>query len=57
MSETTALAQRRRVLLTMLTTLSFHYPPGRVPPVIAGIRQYLGGLAGSRPDHRRHGSV
>ena len=41
-----ALAQRRHVLFTMLTTLGFHYPPGRVPPVIAGIRQYLGGWAG-----------
>jgi len=29
------LAQRRRVLFTMLTTLGFRYPPGRVPPVIA----------------------
>ena len=42
----TALAQRRRVLFTMLTTLGFRYPPGRQPPVIAGIRQYLGGWPG-----------
>src|SRR5262249_40877354 len=31
------LAQRRRVLFTMLTTLGFRYPPGREPPVIAGM--------------------
>jgi len=30
----------------MLTTLGFRYPPGRVPPVIAGIRQYLSGWPG-----------
>src|SRR5262252_8465060 len=41
-----ALAQRRLVLFTMLTTLGYHYPPGRVPPVVAGIRQYLGGWPG-----------
>ena len=41
-----ALAQRRRVLFAMLMTLGFHYPPGRVPPVIAGIRQYLEGWSG-----------
>src|SRR5262249_30209267 len=41
-----ALAHRRRVLLTMLTTLGFRYPPGREPPVITGIRQYLGGWPG-----------
>src|SRR5262245_49628878 len=41
-----ALAQRRRVLLTRLTTLGFRYPPGREPPVIACIRQYLGGWPG-----------
>ena len=41
-----ALAQRRRVLFTMLTTLGYHYPPGHEPPVIAGIRQYLGGWPG-----------
>src|SRR5262249_49088226 len=41
-----ALAQRRRVLFTMLTTLGFRYPPGRESPVIAGIRQYLGGWPG-----------
>ena len=39
----TGSAARRRVLFTMLTTLGFRYPPGREPPVIAGIRQYLGG--------------
>src|SRR5262249_44106846 len=38
-----ALAQRRRILFTMLTTLGFRYPPGREPPVIAGIRHCLGG--------------
>ena len=42
-----ALAQRRRVLFTMLTTLGFRYPPGREPLVIAGIRQYLGGWPAS----------
>jgi hypothetical protein len=41
-----ALAQRRRVLFTMLTALGFRYPPGREPVVIAGIRQYLGGWPG-----------
>jgi hypothetical protein len=41
-----ALAQRRRVLFTMLTTLGYRYPPGREPAVIAGIRQYLGGWPG-----------
>jgi len=41
-----ALAQRRRVLFTMLTTIAFRYPPGREPPVIAAIRQYLGGWPG-----------
>jgi hypothetical protein len=33
-----ALAQRRHVLFTMLTTLGFRYQPGRVPLAIAGIR-------------------
>ena len=41
-----ALAQRRRVLFTMLTTLGFRYPPGREPPVIGAIRQYLSGWPG-----------
>ena len=41
-----ALARRRRVLFTMLTTLGFRYPPGREPPVIVGIRQYLAGWPG-----------
>jgi hypothetical protein len=40
------LAQRRRVLFTMLTALSFRYPPGREPPVIAALRQWLGGWPG-----------
>jgi hypothetical protein len=40
------LAQRRRVLFTMLTTLGYHYSTGREPAVIAGIRQYLGGWLG-----------
>jgi hypothetical protein len=30
----------------MLTTLGFRYAPGHEPPVIAGIRQYLGGWPG-----------
>ena len=34
----------------MLTTLSFRYPPGRVPPVIAGIRQYLAGWPDPPPE-------
>ena len=41
-----ALAQRRRVLFTMLTTLSYRYPPGREPAVIAGIPHYLAGWPG-----------
>ena len=41
-----AFTQRRHVLFTMLTTLGYRYPPGREPPVIAGIRQYLGGWPG-----------
>jgi hypothetical protein len=41
-----ALAQRRHVLFTMLTTLGFRYPPGHEPAVIAGIRQYLDGWPG-----------
>jgi len=40
------LAQRRRILFTMLTTLGFRYPPGREPPMITGIRQYLAGWPG-----------
>jgi hypothetical protein len=40
------LARRRRVLFTMLTALAFRYPPGREPPVIAGLRQWLGGWPG-----------
>jgi len=40
------LRQRRRVLFTMLTALGFRYPPGREPPVIAGLRQWLGGWPG-----------
>ena len=30
----------------MLTTLGYRYAPGHEPPVIAGIRQYLGGWPG-----------
>jgi hypothetical protein len=30
----------------MLTMLGFRYPPRHEPPVIAGIRQYLGGWPG-----------
>ena len=41
-----ALARRRRVLFTRLTTLGFYYPPGHEPAVIAGIRQYLSGWSG-----------
>jgi hypothetical protein len=41
-----ALAQRRRVLFTMLTALGFRYTAGREPAVIAGIRRYLGGWPG-----------
>jgi hypothetical protein len=40
------LAQRRRVLFTMLTALGFRYPPGREPPVMAGLRLWLGGRRG-----------
>src|SRR5262249_32100268 len=42
-----ALAQRRHVLFTMLTTLGYQYPAGREPAVIAGIRQYLSGWPGT----------
>ena len=41
-----ALAQRRHVLFTMLTTLGYRYPAGQEPPVIAGIRKYLDGWPG-----------
>jgi len=40
------LTQRRRLLFTMLTALGFRYPPGREPPVIAGLRQWLEGWLG-----------
>jgi len=40
------LAQRRRILFAMLTALSFHYPPGDEPPLIAALRQWLGGWPG-----------
>jgi len=30
----------------MLTALTFRYPPGHEPPVIAGLRQWLGGWPG-----------
>ena len=41
-----ALAQRRRLLFTMVTTLRFRYRQGREPVVITGIREYLGGWPG-----------
>jgi hypothetical protein len=37
------LAQRRHVLFTMLMALAFRYPPGHEPPLIAALRQWLGG--------------
>ena len=40
------LAHRRRILFTMLTALRFRYPPGHEPPLIAALRQYLGGWPG-----------
>jgi hypothetical protein len=40
------LAQRRRVLFTMLTALGFRYPPGREPPISPRLRQWLGGWRG-----------
>jgi hypothetical protein len=40
------LAPRRRILYTMLTALTFRYPPGREPALIAALRQYLGGWPG-----------
>jgi hypothetical protein len=40
------LAQRRRILFTMLTALGFRYPPGREPPLIGALRQWLGGWPG-----------
>jgi hypothetical protein len=40
------LAQRRRILFTMLTALTFRYPPGQKPPLIAALREWLGGWPG-----------
>jgi hypothetical protein len=40
------LAQRRRILFTMLTALRFRYPPGHEPPLIAALHQWLGGWPG-----------
>jgi len=40
------LAQRRHILFTMLTALSFRYPPGQEPPLIATLHQWLGGWPG-----------
>jgi hypothetical protein len=40
------LPRRRHILFTMLTTLSFCYPPGHEPPLIAALRQQLGGCPG-----------
>jgi len=37
-----ALAQRRRVLFTMLTTLGFRYPPGREPPAGMTMQEWAG---------------
>jgi len=34
------------VLFTMLTALGVRYPPGREPPLIAALRQWLGGWPG-----------
>jgi hypothetical protein len=44
--------QRRRILFTMLTALTFRYPPGHEPSLIAALRQWLGGWRWAR--HRRH---
>jgi hypothetical protein len=40
------LAPRRRILFTMLTALSFRYPPGYEPPLITSLHQWLGGWPG-----------
>jgi hypothetical protein len=40
------LAQRRRILFTMLTALSFRYPSGHEPPLIAALHQWLDGWPG-----------
>ena len=40
------LAQRRRIFFIMLTAFDFRYPTGHEPPLIAALRQYLGGWPG-----------
>jgi hypothetical protein len=40
------LTQRCRVLFTMLTALSFRYPPGQESPLIAALHQWLDGWPG-----------
>jgi hypothetical protein len=44
-----SLAQRRRILFTMLTALTFRYPPGHEPPLIAALHQWLHGWPGIGP--------
>jgi hypothetical protein len=40
------LAQRRRLLFTMLTVLTFRYPSGREPALIPALRAWLSGWPG-----------
>lgn len=40
------LEQRRRIVFTMLTALDFRYTPAPESPVIAALRQWLGGWPG-----------
>jgi hypothetical protein len=39
-----ALAQRRRLLFTMLTALSFRYPSARQPALVLALRSWLAGI-------------
>jgi hypothetical protein len=40
------LEQRRRILFTVLTALTFRYPSGREPALIPALRSWLSGWAG-----------
>jgi hypothetical protein len=43
---TRELEQRRRILFTMLTALTFRYPNGREPTLIPALRAWLSGWPG-----------
>jgi hypothetical protein len=43
---TADLRQRRRILFTMLTALTFRYPSGREPALIPTLRSWLSGWPG-----------